>query len=126
MLSWKTASSLRVCLAVVSPALAKNDDQVNKKFATWISAEAKMPKTTIHVLWLLVLILLAFEGVSARHVQPSPNEQKPKPATSTESAKTSLFGAVIDEDEDLVRRLLQQDPALVRVSNEHGTALHFA
>lgn len=90
------------------------------------AGEVKMPKTTMHVLWLLVLMLLALEGVSAQHVQPAPSDQKPKPATSTESATTSLFGAVIDEDEDLVRRLLQQNPALVRVSNEHGTALHFA
>jgi|ERR1700682_5698976 len=84
-----------------------------------------MPKTT-HALWLLVLMSVALEGVSARRVQPPAINQTPKPATATESATTSLFGAVIAEDEDLVRRLLQQNPALIRVSNKHGTALHFA
>ena len=75
---------------------------------------------------LLVLVLLTMEGASAQRVQPVQSDQKPKPAISTESATKSFFGAVIDEDEDLVRRLLQQNPALVSVNNEHGTALHFA
>src|SRR5947209_8346065 len=85
-----------------------------------------MSKTTLHILGLFALVLLTLEGASAQRVQRAPSDQKPKPAASTESATKSFFGAVSDEDEELVRRLLQQNPALISASNEDGTALHYA
>jgi ankyrin repeat protein len=85
-----------------------------------------MAKTTMHLLCLLGLMLLALEGAGAQRVEPALSDQKPNPATSTKSATASFFGAVIDENEELVRRLIQQNPALLRASNAHGTALHFA
>ncbi len=86
-----------------------------------------MPKTTMHILWLLVLMLLALPKASAQRVQPVPSDQKPKPAASPASAASKFFDAVKAGDADLVRRLLQQDPALVNVKGEAGaTPLHVA
>src|SRR5438128_3036065 len=91
------------------------------------SERQKMSKTTMHILWLLVLMLLAFAGASAQRVQPAPRDQKPKPAASTESAASKFFDAVKAGDVDPVRRLLEQNPALISVRTEFGwTPLHVA
>ena len=117
-LSWKTASFL--------------DSEAHKLLSAWYAElrlgtkKQKMSKTTMHILGLLALMLLALEGASAQRVQPVPSDQKSKPAAPTEEARDEFFGAVTDEDEGLVRRLLQQNPALISASNEDGTALHCA
>ena len=117
-LSWKTASFL--------------DSEAHKLLSAWYAElrlgtkKQKMSKTTMHILGLLALMLLALEGASAQRVQPVPSDQKSKPAAPTEAARDEFFGAVTDEDEGLVRRLLQQNPALISASNEDGTALHCA
>jgi len=41
-----------------------------------------MSKTTMRMLYLLLLMLLALEGASAQRVQLAPRDQKPKAAGS--------------------------------------------
>ena len=86
-----------------------------------------MSKITMRILCLLVLILLALEGASAQRVQPAPSEQKP--AATPESTSPQLFAA-LDQDEvdvEVVRKLLEQNPALVNMKSEDGyTPLHIA
>jgi hypothetical protein len=65
-----------------------------------------MPKSTMHILCLLVLILLALPKASAQRVKPVPRDQKLKPAASPASATSKFFDAVKAGDVDLVRRLL--------------------
>jgi ankyrin repeat protein len=81
----------------------------------------------MRILCLLVLILLALEGASAQSFQLAPREQKP--AATPESAGPQLFAA-LDQDEvdlEVVRKLLNQNPALVNVKSEDGdTPLHIA
>lgn len=85
-----------------------------------------MSKTTMRIL-LLVLMLLALEGASAQGVQPVLRDQEPKPAASTESATSKFFDGVKAGDVDLVRRLLEQNPALISVRTEFAWApLHVA
>ena len=85
-----------------------------------------MPKPTMRILWLLVLILLALEGASAQRVQPVPRDQKPKPAASP-SLASKFFEAVKNDDEDQALKLLQGDPLLANVKDENGwTPLHVA
>jgi ankyrin repeat protein len=94
----------------------------------------EMRKTIVHLLPLLivavVLTLAGFNTVKAQSAQPAPDTQgddKPKPEASPASVEEAFIDAVSEGNLEIVRKMLQEKPALIGTRDEgEATALHIA